>query len=99
MASKSSTRRATDHALARSAPLARSDLGILADARTALEGIATRLRSMDLPAHNGDDLARYRALDEPPAATKMRPSLAAGVKWAGSPIEALKRTRPLRGSS
>jgi acetolactate synthase-1/2/3 large subunit len=39
-------------------------LGIIADARGALEGIAAELRSMSLPARGGEDLARYRALDE-----------------------------------
>jgi acetolactate synthase-1/2/3 large subunit len=57
-------------------------LGILADARTALEGIATRLRSMDLPAHNGDDLARYRALDEEVRIAQATPIL----EWRGPEI-------------
>ena len=39
-------------------------LAVLADARGALEGIAERLRAMNLPARDGSDLARYRALDE-----------------------------------
>jgi acetolactate synthase I/II/III large subunit len=39
-------------------------LGIIADARGALEGIAAELRSMSLPARGPEDLARYRALDE-----------------------------------
>ncbi len=38
-------------------------LGILADARGALQGIAQRLRAMDAPIRDPDDLARYRALD------------------------------------
>jgi acetolactate synthase I/II/III large subunit len=38
-------------------------LGIVADARPALEGIAERLRQMNLPARDGADLARYRELD------------------------------------
>ncbi|HEX6229821.1 MAG TPA: thiamine pyrophosphate-binding protein, partial [Solirubrobacterales bacterium] len=38
-------------------------LGIVADARPALEGIAERLRQMTLPARDGADLARYRELD------------------------------------
>jgi acetolactate synthase-1/2/3 large subunit len=57
-------------------------LGILADARTALEGIATRLRSMDLPAHSGDDLARYRALDEEVRIAQATPIL----EWQGPGI-------------
>ncbi len=39
-------------------------LGILADARPALEGIATRLRAMQLPPREARDLARYRELDQ-----------------------------------
>src|SRR5271165_3888591 len=38
-------------------------LGILADARSALEGITQRLRPMDRPLREPNDLARYRALD------------------------------------
>jgi acetolactate synthase-1/2/3 large subunit len=57
-------------------------LGIIADARIALEGIATRLRSMSLPASNGDDLARYRALDEQVRAALATPIL----DWQGPGI-------------
>ncbi len=57
-------------------------LGILADARTALEGIATRLRSMNLPADSGDDLARYRALDEQVRTAQATPIL----EWQGPGI-------------
>ena len=57
-------------------------LGILADARIALEGIATRLRSMDLLAHDRDDLARYRALDEEVRIAQATPILA----WQGPGI-------------
>jgi acetolactate synthase-1/2/3 large subunit len=57
-------------------------LGILADARTALEGIATRLRSIDLPAHDGEDLARYRALDEEVRIEQATPIL----EWQGPGI-------------
>jgi acetolactate synthase-1/2/3 large subunit len=39
-------------------------LGIIADARGALEGIAAELRSMSLRARGPEDIARYRALDE-----------------------------------
>ncbi len=54
-------------------------LGIIADARQAMQGIATRLRSMSLPARDGDDLARYRALDE-----QIRVALATPIlEWQG----------------
>ncbi len=57
-------------------------LGILADARGALEGIAERLRSMDLSAYSRDDLARYRALDE-----EVRMALATPIlEWQGPGI-------------
>lgn len=39
-------------------------LGILGDARTAVEGIAARLAGRDLGIRGGADLARYRELDE-----------------------------------
>ncbi len=39
-------------------------LGIVADARSALEGLAERLGQMALAARDGDDLVRYRGLDE-----------------------------------
>jgi acetolactate synthase-1/2/3 large subunit len=57
-------------------------LGILADARSALEGIATRLRSMDLRARDGEDLARYRALDEEVRMAQATPIL----QWQGPGI-------------
>ena len=38
-------------------------LGIVADARAAAEGIAERLRTMELPTPDGADLARYREID------------------------------------
>jgi acetolactate synthase I/II/III large subunit len=57
-------------------------LGILADARSALEGIATRLRSMSLPTRNGDNLARYRALDEEVRVAQAMPIL----EWQGPGI-------------
>jgi len=57
-------------------------LGILADAQTALQGIAARLRTMDRPARDGGDLARYRALDEEVRAAQAEPILA----WQGPGI-------------
>ena len=57
-------------------------LGIVADTRGALEGIAERLRSIDLPARDGGDLARYRALDEEVRMTQARPIL----EWQGPGI-------------
>jgi acetolactate synthase I/II/III large subunit len=57
-------------------------LGILADARGALEGLATRLRSMDLPVRDPDDLARYRALDEEVRMAQATPIL----EWRGPGI-------------
>ena len=57
-------------------------LGILADARTALEGIATRLRSMSLPARDGGNLARYRALDQEERTAQTEPIL----EWQGPGI-------------
>ncbi len=57
-------------------------LAILADARTALEGIATRLRSMDLPSRNGEDLARYRTLDAEARMAQAAPIL----EWQGPGI-------------
>ena len=57
-------------------------LGIVADARTALEGIATRLRSMTLPARDGEDLARYRELDEETRMAQAGPIL----EWQGPGI-------------
>lgn len=57
-------------------------LGILADARHALEGIASRLRSMDLPARDRDGLARYRALDEGVRIAQATPIL----QWQGPGI-------------
>jgi len=57
-------------------------LGILGDARGALEGIAERLRAMDLPVRDGGDLARYRALDEKVRMVQATPIL----EWAGPGI-------------
>jgi acetolactate synthase-1/2/3 large subunit len=57
-------------------------LAILADARTALEGIATRLRSMDLPSRDGEDLARYRTLDAEARMAQAAPIL----EWQGPGI-------------
>jgi acetolactate synthase I/II/III large subunit len=57
-------------------------LGILSDARIALEGTATRLRTMDLPTHRRDNLARYRALDEEVRMAQATPIL----EWQGPGI-------------
>jgi acetolactate synthase I/II/III large subunit len=57
-------------------------LAILADARGALEGIATRLRSTNRPARDGEDLARYRALDEEARTAQATPIL----EWQGPGI-------------
>jgi len=57
-------------------------LGIVADARLTLEGIAQRLRAMDRPPNGGDDLARYRALDEQVRAELATPIL----EWQGPGI-------------
>lgn len=57
-------------------------LGIIADARTALEGIATRLRPMDLAARSAGDLARYRTLDEEVRTAQAAPIL----EWQGPGI-------------
>ena len=57
-------------------------LGIIADARTALEGIATRLRPMDLPARDAGDLERYRTLDEEVRMAQAAPIL----EWPGPGI-------------
>ncbi len=57
-------------------------LGIVADARGALSGIADRLRAMDLANRDGGDLARYRARDQ-----EIRESLVAPiVEWQGPGI-------------
>ncbi len=57
-------------------------LGILADAKPALEGIAARLRAADLGARGGADLARYRQLDE-----QVRMQVAAPIlQWQGPGI-------------
>jgi acetolactate synthase-1/2/3 large subunit len=57
-------------------------LAILADACTALEQIAARLRTMELPSRDGADLGRYRALDE-----QVRAAQSAPVRlWEGSGI-------------
>ena len=57
-------------------------LGILADARAALDGIAARLRATDLGARDGADLARYRALDEQVRIQMAKPIL----EWQGPAI-------------
>lgn len=57
-------------------------LGIVADARDALQGIAARLRSIDLPARSGDDLARHRKLDEEVRTVQAKPIL----EWEGPGI-------------
>jgi acetolactate synthase-1/2/3 large subunit len=57
-------------------------LGILADARVALDGIASRLRATDLGTRDGADLARYRKLDE-----QVRTQMAAPIlQWQGPGI-------------
>jgi acetolactate synthase-1/2/3 large subunit len=57
-------------------------LGILADAKPALDGIATRLRTMDLGTRDGVDLARYRERDE-----QRRTEVAAQIQqWQGPGI-------------
>ncbi len=57
-------------------------LGILGDARGALEGIADRLRAIDLPARDGGDLARYREADAQFKAAQATPI----VEWQGPGI-------------
>ncbi len=57
-------------------------LGIIADARAALDGIAARLRATDLGARDGADLARYRKLDEQVQAQMVEPIL----QWQGPGI-------------
>jgi acetolactate synthase-1/2/3 large subunit len=57
-------------------------LGILADARLGLDGIAERLRAMDLSARDGGDLARYRELDEQVRMQQAAPIL----EWQGPGI-------------
>jgi acetolactate synthase-1/2/3 large subunit len=57
-------------------------LGIIADARAALEGIVARLREAGLGGRDGADLARYRELDE-----KLRTQIAAPIlDWQGPGI-------------
>ena len=57
-------------------------LGILADARAALDGIAARLHATDLGTRDGADLARYRQLDE-----QVRMQIAAPImQWQGPGI-------------
>ncbi len=57
-------------------------LGILSDARAALEGIAARLHAMDVSTRDGTDLARYRQLDE-----QVRTVMAAPIlNWQGPGI-------------
>jgi acetolactate synthase-1/2/3 large subunit len=57
-------------------------LGILADARAALEGIASRLRSQQLPARGGGDLQRYRELDQQVRMEQAGPI----IEWQGPGI-------------
>jgi acetolactate synthase-1/2/3 large subunit len=57
-------------------------LGIVAEAKPALAGIADRLRTLDLPADGGGDLARYRALDEEVRIGQATPIL----EWQGPGI-------------
>jgi acetolactate synthase-1/2/3 large subunit len=57
-------------------------LGIVADALPALQGIAQRLRAMNVPALDGGDLARYRAKD-----VEVRLAQAAPImEWQGPGI-------------
>ncbi|OBH00980.1 hypothetical protein A5696_14855 [Mycobacterium sp. E2699] len=57
-------------------------MGILADAHTALDGIAARLRAIDPGARDGADLARYRRLDE-----QVRTQMATPIlEWQGPGI-------------
>ena len=57
-------------------------LGILSDARLALEGIAARLAKVERPTYDPDLLARYRALDQEAAMAMAGPLLA----WEGPGI-------------
>jgi acetolactate synthase-1/2/3 large subunit len=57
-------------------------VGILADARAALEGIAARLRTTSMPPRDGTDLARYRELDQQVRAQQAAPIL----EWQGPGI-------------
>ncbi len=57
-------------------------LGIVADARAALEGIASRLQSTELMTRDRTDLERHRALDEEVRAAQAAPILA----WQGPGI-------------
>lgn len=57
-------------------------LGIVADARVAAEGIAERLRAMELPPRAGADLARYREIDEQAKIEQATPIL----EWQGPGI-------------
>ncbi|HTK65924.1 MAG TPA: thiamine pyrophosphate-binding protein [Pseudonocardia sp.] len=57
-------------------------LGILADARTALDGIAARLRGASGRTRDGSDLARYRELDQ-----QVRMEMAVPIlEWQGPGI-------------
>jgi acetolactate synthase-1/2/3 large subunit len=57
-------------------------LGILADARAALEGIAGHLRTMARPQRDGSSLARYLALDQEVRMSQAGPIL----EWQGPGI-------------
>ncbi len=57
-------------------------LGIVADARSASQGIADQLRTMARADRDGGDLARYRALDEEVRVSRSAPVL----EWQGPGI-------------
>ncbi len=57
-------------------------IGILADARAALEGIAARLRGTGMSSRDGSDLARYRELDQQARTQQAAPIL----EWQGPGI-------------
>ncbi|HEX7609884.1 MAG TPA: thiamine pyrophosphate-binding protein [Solirubrobacteraceae bacterium] len=57
-------------------------LGIISDARPALEGIAARLRSLDRRPREEDDLQRYRELDQQVRMQQATPI----IEWQGPGI-------------
>ncbi len=57
-------------------------LGLVADARSALEGIGARLRAMNMGTPDGARLARYRAMDEQIRAAQAEPI----AQWQGPGI-------------
>jgi acetolactate synthase I/II/III large subunit len=71
-------------------------LGIVADARTALEGIAERLRTGGNASRDGADLARYRSIDAEVNATRAE----AIEQWQGGihPAQALATIGDVFGS-